>query len=630
MTHTGTPRRSCSTGSRTSPRRSTTSTASSVEAHLLACADCRADRGRGRPTRRARRALGRASPTASTSPGRAPSSGSCAGSASATVGPPRRRDAVAAAVAGLLAVVGRHRRRRGRRPPSRRRRPVPRARAARPARRRRRRLRPGTDPAGEAGAGHADARRRLGAAARRRGARDHVRRARRRRAGLARPRSPRRGVGAARARRSALAAPRARHLDAPSRPRRRLAAAVGSSLLWSCAGIRDRDAASPTSGAVRSAGQLASLAVAVAAAAVLACAAATASRPWRPSDDRDATARSPGSRSASARRSRSTASTSTLGPGVTGLLGPTAPARPRCCASSRPCSPPTPGSVEVLGQDPATADGRLAIRRRLGYLPQEPGFHRSFSAFDFVDYVAILKEWADRQAPSRRGPAGARPRRPRRRHAQAHPAALRRDAPPGRHRPGAARIARPARARRADGRTRPRAAAAVPRAARHARPTGATVCCRPTRPTTSPRCASASSCSSAARCASTARPASSPPLAAGRVWMADERDPRRRPGLGHRRGPGPPRRRAAAGRRSREPDRRGRLPHAHGRPRSHRRGGLVSAVTRNLCGVPPASCTDGCVLGRHIPISEECGDAASLPSAHLTRRRHHERSWTRR
>jgi ABC-2 type transport system ATP-binding protein len=34
----------------------------------------------------------------------------------------------------------------------------------------------------------------------------------------------------------------------------------------------------------------------------------------------------------------------------------------------------------------------------LGYLPQEPGFHRSFTAFEFVDYVAILKEMTDRRA----------------------------------------------------------------------------------------------------------------------------------------------------------------------------------------------------------------------------------------
>jgi ABC-2 type transport system ATP-binding protein len=46
----------------------------------------------------------------------------------------------------------------------------------------------------------------------------------------------------------------------------------------------------------------------------------------------------------------------------------------------------------VLGHDPGTAAGRLAIRRRLGYLPQDPGFYTGFTAYDFVDYVAILKE----------------------------------------------------------------------------------------------------------------------------------------------------------------------------------------------------------------------------------------------
>jgi ABC-2 type transport system ATP-binding protein len=31
-------------------------------------------------------------------------------------------------------------------------------------------------------------------------------------------------------------------------------------------------------------------------------------------------------------------------------------------------------------------------------MPQEPGFHRNFTAFEFVDYVAILKEMVDRRA----------------------------------------------------------------------------------------------------------------------------------------------------------------------------------------------------------------------------------------
>src|SRR5207245_2074587 len=47
--------------------------------------------------------------------------------------------------------------------------------------------------------------------------------------------------------------------------------------------------------------------------------------------------------------------------------------------------------------DPRTADGRLFIRRRLGYFPQEPGYYLNFTAFEFVDYVAILKEMTTRK-----------------------------------------------------------------------------------------------------------------------------------------------------------------------------------------------------------------------------------------
>jgi hypothetical protein len=38
--------------------------------------------------------------------------------------------------------------------------------------------------------------------------------------------------------------------------------------------------------------------------------------------------------------------------------------------------------------------GRTGIRRQLGYLPQEVGFPRGFTAFAFVDYIALLKERA--------------------------------------------------------------------------------------------------------------------------------------------------------------------------------------------------------------------------------------------
>ncbi|MEI5579469.1 ABC transporter ATP-binding protein, partial [Streptomyces brasiliscabiei] len=56
------------------------------------------------------------------------------------------------------------------------------------------------------------------------------------------------------------------------------------------------------------------------------------------------------------------------------------------------------GSLRILGDDPTSHGGRLAIRRRLGYFPQEPGYYLNLTAFAFVDYLAILKEHTDRNA----------------------------------------------------------------------------------------------------------------------------------------------------------------------------------------------------------------------------------------
>ncbi len=87
----------------------------------------------------------------------------------------------------------------------------------------------------------------------------------------------------------------------------------------------------------------------------------------------------------------------TFTPGVNGLLGPNGAGKTTMLRILATVLPADDGRVEVLGDDPSTGGGRLAVRRRLGYLPQEPGFHHHFSAFEFVDYVAILKEWADRK-----------------------------------------------------------------------------------------------------------------------------------------------------------------------------------------------------------------------------------------
>ena len=81
--------------------------------------------------------------------------------------------------------------------------------------------------------------------------------------------------------------------------------------------------------------------------------------------------------------------------GVTGLLGPNGAGKTTLLRILATAIPADAGRLRVLGEDPRGAVGRLAVRRRLGYLPQNPGFHPHFTAFEFVDYIAILKEIVD-------------------------------------------------------------------------------------------------------------------------------------------------------------------------------------------------------------------------------------------
>ncbi|MFF9280049.1 ABC transporter ATP-binding protein [Streptomyces griseosporeus] len=90
-----------------------------------------------------------------------------------------------------------------------------------------------------------------------------------------------------------------------------------------------------------------------------------------------------------------------LSAGVTGLLGPNGAGKTTLLRVLATAVPADQGSFTVLGHDPGSAAGRQDLRRALGYLPQNPGFHPDFSAFEFVDYVAILKELTDRAARHR-------------------------------------------------------------------------------------------------------------------------------------------------------------------------------------------------------------------------------------
>jgi ABC-2 type transport system ATP-binding protein len=87
----------------------------------------------------------------------------------------------------------------------------------------------------------------------------------------------------------------------------------------------------------------------------------------------------------------------TFGNGVVGLLGPNGAGKSTLLRMIATVLAPDSGTIRVLGRDPRRSADRLEIRRQLGFLPQHPGLYKGFSAFDLVDYVAVLKEMTDRR-----------------------------------------------------------------------------------------------------------------------------------------------------------------------------------------------------------------------------------------
>ena len=85
-----------------------------------------------------------------------------------------------------------------------------------------------------------------------------------------------------------------------------------------------------------------------------------------------------------------------LAPGITALLGPNGAGKTTLIGLLSTASRPDAGEITVFGH---RSDGPLAerieIRRRLRFLPQEVRFPAGMTAFGFLDYIAVLKEWDD-------------------------------------------------------------------------------------------------------------------------------------------------------------------------------------------------------------------------------------------
>ncbi|MFB6890296.1 ABC transporter ATP-binding protein [Kitasatospora sp. NPDC056327] len=89
-----------------------------------------------------------------------------------------------------------------------------------------------------------------------------------------------------------------------------------------------------------------------------------------------------------------------LGTGVHGLLGPNGAGKTTLIRALATVLRPAGGTLELLGQ-PVDGPGEYrALRRRIGYLPQQFGYYRRFTVREFVEYMAWLKEMPTADIPA--------------------------------------------------------------------------------------------------------------------------------------------------------------------------------------------------------------------------------------
>jgi ABC-2 type transport system ATP-binding protein len=89
-----------------------------------------------------------------------------------------------------------------------------------------------------------------------------------------------------------------------------------------------------------------------------------------------------------------------LGTGVHGLLGPNGAGKTTLIRTLATVLRPTEGTLELLGEPAGSRGEHRALRRRIGYLPQEFGYYKRFTVREFIEYMAWLKEVPKAEIPA--------------------------------------------------------------------------------------------------------------------------------------------------------------------------------------------------------------------------------------